>query len=150
MLSNQSKGFSILELLVVITVISILIGVAIPRLKGMQDQANITKAKSETRTIQAALESYYINHSPNAYPASSTTVCASSLNSASPKIIASALYDPFLTSTEYDYIRSSNGKYYVVFSVGVDGAADITGINDSGVLQGTSDDDLYASNGTGF
>ena len=146
----KNKGFTILELLVVLTVISILIGVAIPRIKGMQDEANKAKAKSETRTIQAALESYYINHSPNVYPATSTTVCASSLNGATPKIVSGTLYDPFLSSTEYNYVRSSNGKYYVAFSVGPDGAADITGINDSGVLQGTNDDDVYASNGSGF
>ncbi|MCA9404938.1 MAG: prepilin-type N-terminal cleavage/methylation domain-containing protein [Candidatus Omnitrophica bacterium] len=147
----KSKGFTIIELLVVITVISILVGIAVPRIKGMQDEANRTKAQAETKTIKAAIESYYINQSPNAYPASSTTICASTLNSASPLIISEALADPFRTGgAEYNYIRSANGLYYVVFSYGIDAAADITGISDSGVLQGTNDDDIYATNGTGF
>jgi hypothetical protein len=37
-----------------------------------------------------------------------------------------------------------------VFSYGPDGAADITGIGTTGVLTGASDDDIYATNGTGF
>mgnify|MGYP000748903584 CR=1 FL=1 len=69
----MKKAFTIIELLVVIAVISIIIGIAVPRIKGMQDQANVSKAEGETKTLQAAVESYYINQNPNAYPATSTT-----------------------------------------------------------------------------
>ena len=144
------KGFTLIELLVVISVIAILVGIAIPRFKGMQDEANISKANAELRVMQTAIESYYMNQTPNAYPATSTTVCASTLNSASPLIIGEPLLDPFRSAAEYNYIRSANSTYYVAFSYGPDGAADITGINNSGVLQGVNDDDIYASNGTGF
>lgn len=147
---KRKKGFTIIELLVVIAVIAILVGIAIPRFKGMQDEANTSKAKAELRVLQTAVESYYMNQTPNAYPATSTTVCASTLNSASPLIVGEVLYDPFRSSAEYRYILDSNGNYYVVFSYGLDGAADITGINTSGVLQGSNDDDLYVTNGTGF
>lgn len=145
---KKIKGFTIIELLVVIAVISILVGIAVPRIKGMQDQANITKAQAETRTIKAAVESYYINQTPNAYPATSTTICATTLNSASPLIVDTVLYDPFgaTTTTEYRYIRSSNGKYYIIFSVGINGTAGITGISDTGVIVGTAGDDIYAKN----
>ena len=146
----DKKGFTLIELLVVISVIAILVGIAIPRFKGMQDEANESKSKAELRVMQTAIESYYMNQTPNAYPATSTTLCASTINSASPLIVGEVLYDPFRSSAEYNYIRSTNGTYYVVFSYGPDGAADIRGINTSGVLQGTNDDDLYASNGTGF
>lgn len=147
---RSRKGFTIIELLVVIAVIAILVGIAIPRFRGMQDEANQSKAKAELRVLQTALESYYMNQTPNAYPATSTTVCASTLNSASPLIVGEVLYDPFRSSAEYRYYRSSNGDYYVVFSYGPDGAVDITGISDAGVLAGSNDDDIYASNGTGF
>ena len=147
---RREKGFTIIELLVVITVIAILVGIAIPRFKGMQDEANQSKAKAELRVLQTAIESYYMNQTPNAYPSTTTTLCASYLNSASPLFVGEVLYDPFRSSAEYRYYLSSNGDYYVVFSYGPDGAADITGINTSGVLQGTNDDDIYATNGTGF
>lgn len=144
------RGFTLIELLVVISVIAILVGIAIPRFKGMQDEANTSKAKAELRVMQTAIESYYMNQTPNAYPATSATVCASTLNSASPLIIGEALLDPFRSASEYNYILSANGTYFVVFSYGTDGAADITGINNTGVLQGANDDDTYVTNGTGF
>ena len=49
------KGFTILEILVVLAVLAILIAIAVPRIKGMQDQAGITRAKSELKTIQSGL-----------------------------------------------------------------------------------------------
>jgi len=144
----RSKGFTLIELLVVISVIAILVGIAIPRFKGMQDEANISKAKAELRVMQTAIESHYMNITPNAYPATSTTVFTD-LNNDSPLIIGEPLIDPFEGgSTQYNYIL--NNPYYVAFSTGPDGAADITGISAAGVLAGSNDDDLYATNGTGF
>ena len=46
------RGFTLIELLVVISVIAILVGIAIPRFKGMQDEANQSKAKAELRVLQ--------------------------------------------------------------------------------------------------
>ena len=57
----RRKGFTLIELMIVIVIISILIGAALPRFKGMQDEANQTKAQAELRTMQIAVESYYIN-----------------------------------------------------------------------------------------
>ncbi|MCK5014685.1 MAG: type II secretion system protein [Candidatus Omnitrophica bacterium] len=147
----RKKGFTLIELLVVISVIAILVGIAVPRFKGMQDEANNSKANAESRVLQTAAESYYMNQTPNAYPATVTTLCAAYLNSASPLIVGDVLTDPFRSGgVEYNYIRSANGDYYVIFSYGPDGAADITGISDAGVLAGVDDDDIYSSNGTGF
>jgi len=119
----KNKGFTILEILVVLSVIAILIGIAVPRLKGMQDQANISKAKAELKTLQAAIVSYYTNTSPNAYPPTSTTVATTSLITATPQIISTALYDPWgaTSTTEYNYVLSANGQYYVIASVGPNG-----------------------------
>jgi len=55
----MKKGFTIIELVIVISVLIILIGIAIPRMKGMQDSSNIVRAKKELQTLQAAVESYY-------------------------------------------------------------------------------------------
>lgn len=64
----MKKGFTLIELLIVIAVISILIGIALPRFKGMQEEGKIAQAKAELRTLQTAVESYYI-HNNNTYPA---------------------------------------------------------------------------------
>ena len=147
----KGRGFTLIELLVVISVIAILVGIAIPRFKGMQDEANTSKAKAELRVLQTAIESFYMNATPNAYPGTTDEICADDLNGASPLIVGEVLLDPFQTTTEYDYILSTNGNFYVIFSTGPDGAADITGISDAGALTpgGAPDDDSYATNGTG-
>ena len=144
-----NRGFTLVELLVVITVIAILLGITIPRFKGMQDEANRSKAKAELTTLQTAVESWYIHQTPQAYPPSSTTVCASSLVTASPKMVASPLYDPFAaTGTEYNYAISPAGAYYVIWSVGPTGSTGITGIGDNGALTGTvASTDIYVTNG---
>jgi len=144
------KGFTLIELLVVISVIAILVGIAVPRFRGMQDEANQSKAKAELRVLQTAIESHYMNATPNAYPATSTTVVESDLDNDTPLIVGEPLIDPFEGgTTEYNYIL--NAPYYVVFSTGIDGVADITGINaTTGALTGSDDDDLYATNGSGF
>lgn len=125
----NKESFTILELLVVISVLVILIGIAIPRFKGMQDAAMIAQVKRELQTLQTATESYYMNRNPNAYPGSagaaiSTTTEATYLVSAIPQIISSTpIYDPFVSggTTEYRYQQDSGGKYYVWFSVGPNG-----------------------------
>jgi len=139
-------------MIAVIMIIAIIIGIALPRFSGIQQEALQTKARGELRTIQTALESYYINRTPNAYPATSSTLINDVLLSVSPQITSQVLYDPFQSSgsDEYNYVRSDNGRYYVIFSVGMDGVSDITGIDDAGMLEGTQDDDIFASNGGGW
>ena len=111
----MKKGFTILELLVVIMVITILLGIALPRFKGMQDEGNIAKAKGELRTLQTAVESYYV-HNGNVYPAALATLTA-----AGPNIVSVIPTDPFnSTGGAYGYVRAGTGnKFYVIFSGGV-------------------------------
>ena len=111
------KGFTILELLVVLTVLIILISIAVPRLKGMRDNANISKANTELQTIQSAIESYYTFHSnPHVYPDD-----LAELPTASPQVMSNAMYDPFgaTATTGYNYLV--NGQYYVAWAAGLPG-----------------------------
>ena len=152
-----AKAFTLIELLIVIAVIAILVGIALPRFKGMRDEGNFAKTKGELRTLQTAVESYNIHN--DAYPVQTTTVDSAwqddtnSLDTATPQIISAPLNDPFTAGggTEYRYVTSaaSNSDYYVIFSVGFDGAADITGISTAGILAGTDDDDIFVTNGPG-
>ena len=144
------KGFTILELLVVLTALVVLAGITIPRIKGMQDESGKARARAELRTLRTALESYYDNAIPHAYPATSATVGASSLVTAAPAVIATPLRDPFgaLSTTEYGYILSGNLNYYVAYSVGPDGVAATTAISNAGAVT-TGGDDLCVTNGSG-
>ena len=53
-----SAGFTLVELIVVIAVLGILAGIAIPRLTGVRDEADIAAVKSDLRNIQSGLEMY--------------------------------------------------------------------------------------------
>jgi hypothetical protein len=66
---------------------------------------------------------------------------------ASPRVLESQLKDPFKPTDDYGYFRSTNGTFYLGFSVGPGGAATITGISDTGSLEGSAGDDIYTSNG---
>ena len=118
----QRRGFTLIELLIVIAVISILIGIALPRFRGMQEEGLIAQAKGELRTLQTGVESYYI-HNSNAYPAA-----LSGLTSATPLIVDAVPDDPFNPGSSYGYDRGgTNDQYYVIYSVGTggDGSAEI-------------------------
>ncbi len=142
------RGFTLVELLIVIMVIAILIGIALPRFRGMQDEASMTKAAAELRTLQTAVESWYIHRNPHAYPAIGATWENNLvLATTRPQIISAVLLDPFNGSSQYQYVLSPNSLYYVIFSLGPDRAADITGIDNAGVISGGPDDDIYISNG---
>ena len=151
--NEMKRGFTLIEILIVIAVIAILAGISLPYMKGMQDEGNAAKAAGELRSLLTAVESFYI-HNSHAYPVQTTTVDSawqsdtSSLTTASPTIVKTALTDPFKTTQEYSYATSaaSGSQYYVIFSVGPDGAADITGISTAGAIVGGPDDDIYVTN----
>lgn len=118
----KKQGFTILEILVVLAVLAILIGIAVPRIKGMQEQANITKAKSELKTIQLAIESYRMNH--GSYPEYSEDnffhLTETLLVNERPQIVPGRMVDPFGVS-EYLYAISDDKNYYAVLSLGTSG-----------------------------
>jgi len=147
MMRNKEHGFTLMELIIVIAVIAILLGIALPRIRGMVEEGNTAKAASELRALQAAVESYYV-HNGKQYPATGAT-WQNALVNARPKLIGSPLKDPFSSSgAQYQYAKSTNNLYYIIWSVGPDATADITGIDNNGNLTGTADDDIYVSNGT--
>ena len=145
----MKKGFTLVELLIVIMVIAILIGIALPRFGGMRDEGNTTKAAAELRTLQAATESWYIHHTPHAYPVAGATWETPFLT-ATPQIIGALLFDPFGATATTQYSYAVNGAYYVIWSLGPNRTNTITGINATGTVTpaGATGDDIFVSNGT--
>ena len=141
---KKGKGFTIIELLIVMAVIAILVAIAVPSFRAIQTQAWKAKAQGDTKVLKIALESYYIGH--GAFPAKANYQGA--LLTESPSMLESNLYDPFGSNaiTMYAYDLSSNGKYYIVYSVG-SGSSGAATISDLGIVSVTAGDPIWASNG---
>lgn len=61
---KNQKGFTLIELIVVIAILGILAAIAIPRLAGFTDKANKSAAATEARTILTAY-STLVAENPN-------------------------------------------------------------------------------------
>jgi prepilin-type N-terminal cleavage/methylation domain-containing protein len=55
---NRQKGFTLIELVVVIAVLAILAGVAIPRFINVTDQAKLAAERADVGTIRAGLMNF--------------------------------------------------------------------------------------------
>lgn len=58
MKKTKSKGFTLIELMVVIAIISLLSSIVLASLKGVRERAVLNKAVSEMKSLQTALELY--------------------------------------------------------------------------------------------
>jgi len=62
-LARRDRGFTMIEMMVVLIIIAILIGAGIRFYSGYIDRSRITKARSDIATMQAALDAYYAENS---------------------------------------------------------------------------------------
>ena len=60
--AQDEKGFTLIELLVVILIIGILAAIALPAFLGQRTKAQDTEAKTQIRTMQTAIETYYTDN----------------------------------------------------------------------------------------
>jgi len=69
--SRRSRGFTLMELLVVLAVIAILMGLAFPALQGARERARFTRARSEIMVLHQAWLAY--RNAYGEFPASGAT-----------------------------------------------------------------------------
>jgi type IV pilus assembly protein PilA len=105
---KNKKGFSLLELMIVIAIIGILATIAIPQFFGYQRRAYMTSTKSDVRNAHTALQNYISENVSVAIPAVSATGPAT-LNEpyesalVSKNVTISIATDGSVTGTHADY-----------------------------------------------
>jgi type II secretion system protein G len=77
-LKKQNKGFTIVELLIVIVVIGILAGLVITTYNGIQQKARNTERTTDLKTFQSQLEAYYAQN--GRYPSNADLGATSASN----------------------------------------------------------------------
>lgn len=63
---NRSRGFTLIEILVVVVIIGILAAVVVPRFMDEPDRARVTKAQQDIQAIVTALNLYRLDN--HVYP----------------------------------------------------------------------------------
>ena len=114
-MSHNKKGFTLIELLIVVVIIGILAAIAIPSFLSQKDKANDASAKSYTRNMQTAEETYFTDN--NAYaPNVAALVTIEPALSNYPTGIAA---DVTATTTGQDFVvtAKSKGVSAVVYTI---------------------------------
>ena len=62
-LANRKKGFTLIELMIVIAIIGILAAIAIPQFSAYRKRSYNSAAQADTRNMATAQEAYYVDES---------------------------------------------------------------------------------------
>lgn len=116
---KSDKGFTLIELMVVVIILGILAAVAIPRFTGRTEQAKKNAAYADLKAISSALELYYFDE--DAYPEDNGS-------GELPDVLVGEGYlqsipkDPW--ENEYKYSRTAEDAYDL-YSTGQDGSSEL-------------------------
>jgi type II secretion system protein G len=78
-LAMTTKAFTLIELLIVVAIIAILAAIAVPNFLEAQTRSKVSRAKSDMRSINTAIEAYRVD--TNAYPVADLSLRFGGLNS---------------------------------------------------------------------
>ncbi len=128
---HKSKGFTLLEIIVVVAIIAILAAYIAPKIAGRVDDARVSKAKSDVRVLESSLELYKLDNFT--YPSTEQGLEAlvnrpsgdNAKNWREGGYIKKLNKDPWGNEYQYRY-PGSNGEFDV-FSLGADAQVGGTG-----------------------
>lgn len=120
---KSAKGFTLLEILVVVAIIGVLAAMIVPNVIGQRDQANVDLAKASMASIASALDMYRLDN--NKYPTTQQGLRAlvekpSDAKKWNPQGYMNKLpLDPW--GNEYVYLSPGVDGPYDLLSMGADG-----------------------------
>ncbi len=108
----RARGFTLIEILVVVVILGILAAIIVPNLMERPGQARVTKAKSDIRAIESALNMYRLDH--HVYPPTDT-----GLQALVSDYLPRLPMDPW--NRPYNYLFPGVHGQFDVFTLGRDG-----------------------------
>ena len=127
--SSRRRGFTLIELMVVMVILVLLAALVLPRVVGRTDQARRTTSIVQLRTLMSSLDQYRIDNGGK-LPSSEQGLEAllrEPTSSPKPKRWRGPYLDSDVVPTdawgnEYIYIALDNNREYRLSSLGADGA----------------------------
>ena len=116
MIRKHARGFTLVEVMIVVAIIALLAAIAIPNLLRARHNANETAAIGAMHSLVAALESYRAAQTPPTYPAALTD-----LSDADPAYVAADLTDGSNQGYDYAFNQTSAAEYDLTASPTTDG-----------------------------
>jgi prepilin-type N-terminal cleavage/methylation domain-containing protein len=149
-LNKNTRGFTIIELMVVLSIIAILSSIILTSLQRSQEKSRDARRVSDIKEIQLALSLYYNDNScypPNIY---NNSTCGTATSGLSPNYMSVVPKDP-QTVTAYSYAPltgSSNGSSCTSYHLGsvLENASDVSG-SDKVTLNASSNSNSADSRG---
>jgi len=122
-MNKQQRGFTLIEIMVVVVILGILASVVMPQIMDKPDTARLTKVKQDIRAIESALDLYRLDkfNYPNT---------EEGIEALSPKYLGRRPQDPW--GNDYLYLNPgehSDSSAFDLFSYGADGKPDGEGMN---------------------
>lgn len=59
---KREKGFTLIEIMVVVIILGLLAGLVLPRILGQEDKARVETAKVQIRSLESALDAYKLDN----------------------------------------------------------------------------------------
>ena len=120
----RQRGFTLIEILVVVMILGLLISLAAPRIIGRTDEARTVKAMADMRAIEEALNLYRLDS--GIYPTTDQGLGALIEEPSGGEPPRNWRADGYLERLpldpwDRDYLYASDGKTYVLQSLGADG-----------------------------
>ena len=131
-LNRHSKGFTLVEVMIVVAIIALIAAVAIPNLLRARHNANEAAAIGSCRTLSSACESFRAAQTPPSYPAN-----LAALSGANPPYIDATLAAGAKQGYNFAYALVSANQFNVTATPQV---ANVTGtrtfyVDETGVIR---------------